>query len=143
MRLGGAVNQIVLTAFAVRYAKAWSGQRAVDVAGFFSDTGSLTVNSNPPAIGRAAIAQVAQGFMTAFPDMQVVMDDLVIEPDRSIFKWTLAGTNNGPGGTGKRVRISGQEAWQIADGLISESIGHFDAVEYVRQLKFGDGSIDG
>jgi hypothetical protein len=41
-------------------------------------------------------------------------------------------------GTGKRVRISGYERWKIDNhGLIAESKGHFDAVEYECQLKHG------
>jgi hypothetical protein len=52
--------------------------------------------------------------------------------------WTLVGTNTGPGGTGKRVHISGFEQWRIgADGLIAESRGHFDSAEYQRQLEQG------
>lgn len=38
----------------------------------------------------------------------------------------------------KRVRISSYELWKIDNnGLIAESKGHFDAVEYQRQLKHG------
>jgi hypothetical protein len=44
----------------------------------------------------------------------------------------------GPGGTGKRVRISGYEVWKIDNsGLIAESKGHFDSADYERQLKHG------
>ena len=47
-------------------------------------------------------------------------------------------TNTGPGGTAKRVRISGYELWKIGnDGLIAESKGHFDSAEYERQLMHG------
>ena len=76
--------------------------------------------------------------MTAFPDMQVLMDDLVTE-DRGIeYHWTLIGTNTGPCGTGNRVRFSGFEEWTIGDGgLIAESKGHFDQAEYERQLQHG------
>jgi len=78
--------------------------------------------------------------MTAFPDMQVVMDKLVVQPDRTEYHWTLTGTNTGPGGTGHRVRISGFEVWQIgADGLIASSEGHFDTSEYQQQLEHGAG----
>jgi predicted ester cyclase len=39
---------------------------------------------------------------------------------------------------GKAVRISGSEEWQMDDdGLIAESRGQFDAVEYQRQLEHG------
>jgi hypothetical protein len=47
----------------------------------------------------------------------------------------LIGTNTGPGGTGRPVRVSGEESWRLNDdGLIAESLGHFDAEEYQRQL---------
>jgi steroid delta-isomerase-like uncharacterized protein len=121
---------------AERYTAAWCSQNAASVAAFYSADGSLTINDGPPSVGRAAITEAAQGFMTSFPDLRVVMDDLTINNERPIYHWTLQGTNAGPGGTGKRVRISGFEHWRIAaDGLIAESKGHFDSAEYQRQLQ--------
>jgi predicted ester cyclase len=106
------------------------------VAAFYVTDGSLSVNDGPAGVGRSAIAEVAQSFMTAFPDMRVVMDNLLAQADRAEFHWTLIGTNTGPGGTGRRVRISGIELWQIGtDGLIASSRGHFDSSEYRRQLE--------
>ena len=76
--------------------------------------------------------------MTAFPDMVVTMDELVREGNRFVFRWTWTGTNSGPGGTGRAVRIRGFEEWTIgADGLIARSLGHFDEAEYRRQLQTG------
>ena len=123
-----------LTAFAVCYAKAWCSQDPESVAAFYAEPGSLSVNGGPAAVGRQAIANVARGFMSAFPDMKVTMDDLVRKPHEpygTVFRWTLTGTNTGPGGTGKHVRISGYELWQLDEhGLIRDSKGHFDAAEY-------------
>jgi predicted ester cyclase len=122
--------------FAERYTEAWSSGDAASVATFYSPNGSLRVNAEAPAVGRDAITKVAHGFMTAFPDMKLSMDGLTEQGDRFIYRWTLAGTNTGPGGTGNRVRISGFEKWQIGnDGLIAESQGHFDSAEYQRQLE--------
>jgi predicted ester cyclase len=122
--------------FARRYTAAWCSQDAASVAAFFSPNGSLRVNDAAPAVGRDAITAVAQGFMTAFPDMQVLMDDLTVQGEKAVYRWTLVGTNTGPGGTGRRVRISGFEEWRIgADALIAESLGHFDSDEYQRQLE--------
>jgi len=76
--------------------------------------------------------------MTAFPDMQVLFDNMVIQEDCVLFYWTLLGTNTGPGGTGHRVRISGFEQWQFAeDGLIGRSLGNFDAADYQHQIQYG------
>jgi hypothetical protein len=131
-------NLAKLTTFAKCYVKAWCGQNPESVAAFFAENGSLSVNDGPPAVGRAAIAEVARGFMCDFPDMIVTMDDVSHESGGTVFHWTLMGTNTGPGGTGERVRISGYELWQFDKaGLIENSKGHFDSNEYERQLKHG------
>ncbi len=127
-----------LDKFANRYAKAWCSQNPESVAAFFAERGSISINNGPLAVGHAAIAKEAQGFMTTFPDMIVTFDKLEPRGDVTAFHWTLTGTNTGPGGTGKRVRISGYELWKIDnDGLIAESKGNFDAAEYERQVKEG------
>ena len=152
-----------LTEFAQHYAEAWCSQDPERVAAFFAENGSLKVNDDKPAIGRAAITEIARGFMRDFPDMIVTFDKLEPRGDATAFHWTLIGTNTGPGGTGNRVRISGYELWKIDNeaggsrakwtgkrervdepggesinnGLIAESKGRFDAAEYERQLKHG------
>ena len=124
-----------LTDFAKRYGEAWSSQKAGSVAAFFSEQGSLKINDNPPSIGRAAITEAAQGFMTAFPDLHVSSDTIEEVGERVIFRWTLTGRNTGPGGTGRSVRISGYEDWRMGpDGLVAESLGHYDSADYNRQL---------
>jgi steroid delta-isomerase-like uncharacterized protein len=127
-----------MTDFARRYAEAWCSQDPERVAAFFAADASLTVNDGAPAVGRKAIAEVARSFMTAFPDLVVTFVRLAEGPGGTKFHWTLSGTNSGPGGTGKRVRISGHELWHFDDeGLIARSKGSFDAAEYERQLHRG------
>jgi predicted ester cyclase len=129
-----------LSDFAQRYAEAWCSQDPAKVAAFFAERGSISINNGPPAVGRPAIVKEAQAFMTTFPDMVVTFDKLEARGDATAFHWTLVGTNTGPGGAGKCVRISGHEQWKIDnDGLIAESKGHFDSAEYERQLKHGVG----
>lgn len=127
-----------LREFAGRYTAAWCSQDAASVAAFFAPAGSLTINGGAPSMGRRAIAAAAQAFMTALPDLDLQMDGLLEHQGKVIYRWTLAGTNSGPGGTGHRVRISGFEEWRMGnDGLIEESLGNFDAAEYQRQIEHG------
>ena len=120
---------------AARYTAAWCSQDAARVASFFAANGSLKINDGAPSVGRAAITEAAQSFMTDFPDLVIEMDGLDREEGRFIYRWTLTGTNAGPGGAGHKVRISGHEEWTIGpDGLIAASVGHFDAEDYARQL---------
>ena len=124
--------------FARRYTEAWCSQAPARVAEHYAPEGSLTINGGMPSVGQAAITEAARSFMTAFPDMQVLMEDLVIRDEGTEYRWTLVGTNTGPGGTGNRVRISGFEEWTIGgDGLIAASLGHYDQAEYDRQLQHG------
>ena len=132
------MSQTALTDFGTRYAAAWSSQNPASLASFYNEQGSLAVNGGAPSVGRSAITETARGFMTAFPDMVVKMDEVTRNGSHVIFRWTWTGTNTGPGGTGKPVRINGYEEWTIgADGLIAESKGHYDEAEYQRQLKSG------
>lgn len=132
------MNADDLAGFAKRYTAAWCSQDAASVAAFYSEYGSLTVNEGVPAIGQEAITDVAQSFMTTFPDLEVRMDQLDVSADHIKYIWILTGTNDGPDGTGNEVHISGFEEWIIdEDGLIAESRGHFDNEEYQRQLEHG------
>ncbi|MBK5292399.1 MAG: nuclear transport factor 2 family protein [Acidobacteriia bacterium] len=125
------IHQEELMDLARRYTAAWGSQDAASVAACYSADGSLSVNAGAPAVGRDAIAQTARSFMTALPDMLVIMDGLLIQGDGAVYQWTLIA---------KQIRISGFEEWQIgADGLIAQSRGHFDSAGYERQLKHGAG----
>jgi nuclear transport factor 2 (NTF2) superfamily protein len=124
--------------FARRYTDAWCSRDPSSVAEHYAVEGSLTINGGEQSVGRAAITEAARSFMTAFPDMQVLMDDLIVRDGGAEYRWTLVGTNTGPGGTGNRVWISGFEEWTIGDdGLIAASLGHYDESEYDRQLEHG------
>jgi predicted ester cyclase len=129
------MNTAQLEAFGAEYAAAWSSQNAASVANFFDENGSLQINAGPPSAGRAAIASAAQAFMTAFPGMIVSMDEVIAQEGGAVFRWTLVGSNDGPGGTGRRVRISGHEEWTFGENdLVRASKGHFDEADYQRQL---------
>jgi nuclear transport factor 2 (NTF2) superfamily protein len=124
-----------LRTFATNYTAAWCSQNAASVAAFYAVDGSLQINEGSPSVGRSAITAAAQSFMTAFPDMVVAMDDVSLQDEASVYRWTLTGTDAGAGGIGNRVRISGYEEWTFGeDGLIRESKGHYDEADYQRQL---------
>lgn len=131
------MNPDTLEQFALDYTAAWCSGDPAQVASYFAEDGTLVVNGSP-SVGRAAITEVAQGFMSAFPDMVLVMDRLETRPDGAVYHWTFTGTNSGPGGTGNYVDFSGYEDWTFGeDGLVARSLGHFDEAEYQQQLANG------
>ena len=90
-----------LRKFAEGYTAAWCSHDAARVSAFYSAEGWLRINEGDPAVGRSAIAQAAREFMTTFPDLQVILDDFVVDNENAVYRWTLFGSNTGPGGTGK------------------------------------------
>lgn len=96
------------------------------------------INGGEPAKGRAEVAEMAKGFFDGFPDLVVRMDNIRTSGNYCAFLWTLQGTNSGPEGTGKPIEISGWECWRLNDaGEVAESAGHFDDVDFQRQLAGG------
>jgi uncharacterized protein (TIGR02246 family) len=71
-----------LQEFAARYTSAWRSQNAARVAAFFSPNGTLSVNDGAAAVGRKAIEETVQSFMTAFPDLRIYLDNLAVVGDR-------------------------------------------------------------
>jgi len=120
--------------FARSYTEAWCSHDPGRVAAHFAPGGTIAVNGGQPT----GAEDVARSFMDAFPDIEVLMDDVVARDEVVEYHWTFTGTSTGPGGTGQPVRISGVEEWTLGeDGLVLESQGRFDQAEYERQLEHG------
>jgi SnoaL-like protein len=110
------------------YTEAWCSRDPALVAAHYAPGGTIAINGGEPA----PIAEVAASFITAFPDIEVFMDDLVVGDGVVEYRWTFTGTSSE---TGNAVRISGREEWALGpDGLILSSIGRYDQAEYDRQL---------
>jgi len=119
------------------YTEAWCSRDPARVASHYVPGGTIAINGGEPA----GIAEVAEGFIAAFPDIVVFLDGLAVPDDDVVeYRWTFTGTS---AETGKSVRISGAEEWTLgADGLIASSQGRYDQAEYDRQLREGAGSTD-
>ncbi len=132
------LNPADIRQMAEGYTQAWCSRSAEAVASFFEENATSIINAGAPTIGRSAIAEAMGAFFDDFPDLVLRMDDLRSGGNQAIFLWTLEGTNSGPGGTGKFVRIAGWQNWCLSDELlIVEADGGFDAAEYERQIREG------
>jgi hypothetical protein len=101
------------------------------VAAHYVSGGTIAINGGEPT----EVTEVARGFMSAFPDIEVLMDDVVVKEEMVEYHWTFTGTS---AETGNAVRISGFEEWTLSDdGLVARSLGNYDQDEYDRQLEHG------
>ena len=129
-----AHDQARIREFARSYTEAWCSHDPTRVADHFVAGGTIAINGGDPT----EVTEVARSFVDAFPDIQVFMDDVVFNNETVEYHWTFTGTNTGPGGNGRAVRITGFEEWTFGDdGLVAVSRGSYDQAEYDRQLEHG------
>ena len=126
-----ALDEARVRELARSYTDAWCSHDPAGVASHYVPGGTIAVNGGEPT----EAAEIARSFISAFPDIEVVMDEVVFKGETVEYHWTFTGTNTGPGGTGNRVRISGFEEWTIGDdGHVVRSRGRYDQDDYDRQL---------
>ena len=126
-----ALDEARVRALARSYTEAWCSHDPAKVADHYVPGGTIAINGGTPT----EVTEVARSFIAAFPDIEVIMDDLRFNDETVEYHWTFTGTNTGPGGTGNSVRITGLEEWTLAaDGLVASSRGGYDQEDYDRQL---------
>jgi steroid delta-isomerase-like uncharacterized protein len=76
--------------------------------------------------------------LTAFPDMQLIQEDLIAEGDQVVERWTVRGTHQGPfqsiPATGKHVTFTGIDVFRIVDGKILLVGQSLDQLGLLQQL---------
>jgi steroid delta-isomerase-like uncharacterized protein len=88
--------------------------------------------------GVAGARQFTAAYFTAFPDLQLSIDDLIAEGDRGVARLTATGTHRGVFLgillTGKRVTIASLDAWRVQDGKCAEHWSQVDMLGLLQQL---------
>ena len=116
---------------AADYTAAWNTGQAEAVASFFAETGGIVINRGPLWQGRAGVAAMAAGFYADVPDLRLTCDGVKLAGSHMLYLWTFTGTH---AGTGRALRITGWEEWELGDDLqVTASRGWFDPEEWVRQ----------
>jgi steroid delta-isomerase-like uncharacterized protein len=74
--------------------------------------------------GSAGAEYVVATMHGAHPDLRFTIDDLVVEGDRVVIRWTMNATNTGPlfgrPPTGQPVKLAAIVIFRIADGRLAE-----------------------
>jgi steroid delta-isomerase-like uncharacterized protein len=96
-------------------------------------------NSPEEIRGPEGIKQLASMFRSAFPDMQVTVEDQIAEGDKVVTRYTVRGTHQGElmgiPPTGNRMEeITGIYMSRISGGKIVEEWYNYDALGMMQQL---------
>lgn len=90
----------------------------------------------PP--GPEGFKQNVSALLTAFPDINWTIEDVIAEDDTVVFRATGHGTHEGElmgvEPTGREVTLSGIVIFRIDDGQVVERWAQFDTIGMLRQL---------
>jgi len=77
-------------------------------------------------------------FRSAFPDLKVIVDEVIGEGDFTYLRWHGDGTHTGEmmgiPATGKPVHVTGMDILKLQDGKIQERWAEIDAFSLMQQL---------
>ena len=91
-----------------------------------------------PDMDLASAKQLTTAFWAAFPDMHVVVEDLIAEGDKVVSRYTIRATHQGEfmgiPPTGKQVSFTAIEIDRIKDGKVVETWANLDVLGLMQQL---------
>jgi steroid delta-isomerase-like uncharacterized protein len=93
---------------------------------------------NPAVRDWPGLKEAFRGYFAAFPDGQVVIDDLIAEGDKVVKRRTSRGTHKGEfagiPATGNQIIYTGTVTYRLAGGKIVEAWWNYDLFGMLQQL---------
>ena len=96
------------------------------------ETGPETVNSSE------ALKVFVSGYLSAFPDLQFTIEDLVAEGDKVVWRFKASGHQNGPlmgmPASGKVVGVTGTITFRLENSRMAEAWLNLDVLGLLQQV---------
>jgi steroid delta-isomerase-like uncharacterized protein len=90
----------------------------------------------PP--GKQGLKQMVTTMRTAFPDLKMIPDDVIVEGNKIVTRWILRGTHKGEGlgfpATNKSVQVIGIGIHVYKGGKVVDSWTSMDSMGLAQQL---------
>lgn len=89
--------------------------------------------------GHEEARQFVTMYKTAFPDLNVTVEDEIAEGEKVVSRWTIRGTHQGEieefgPPTGKQIELEGITIHRIEGGKIAEEWNRYDNLGVLQQL---------
>ncbi len=117
----------------------WNNGNLDEVDALWDPSVVRSANGLPDVNGIDGIKKVISGFRTAYPDLKLTADEEIYAENKATLRWTLTGTNTGPGEmppTGKQIKIWGISIVHFANGKLTREFVSFDNQPLMEQLGF-------
>lgn len=96
---------------------------------------------NCEVIGSAGFVQLWEGYLSAVPDLQVLIEDVVGEDDRAVVRWRFRGTHTGEGlgmpPSHKTLDFTGMTMVRVENGKLVEGWDEWDMGGVMSRLASG------
>jgi steroid delta-isomerase-like uncharacterized protein len=104
----------------MRRSEGWVRHDAALLAADFAEDAVAESPMQGRLVGKRRIQEVYENWLTAFADIEFVSDDVLVDGNRAVQFFTLAGTQTAAFGgvpaTGRRFQIKGAMVATVADG---------------------------
>jgi steroid delta-isomerase-like uncharacterized protein len=84
------------------------------------------------------VRQTITMFLTAFPDLNLTLEDIIAEGDKVVVRWTMRGTHQGASlgmpPTGKQFTLPGISLVRLDGGMAAETWVCYDQLVMLQQL---------
>lgn len=119
---GTTTREAILALFARREA-AWRARDAAALAADHTLDGVVVSPTGGVLEGRADIERIYRVWFSAFPDLSLTIEDLIVEDDRAALLCRVTGTHLGEffgtPATGRHIEVAGALIFRFDNGLIA------------------------
>ena len=129
------------------FEQVWNQRRPEAISELFAADGiasGLEPPGSAPGRGPASFFPFWERFCGAFPDLRIVVDDIIAEGDKTAvrfhFQGTHLGDHLGATATGKKIAATGITIIRWRNGQIVEGWNQFDALTVMQEagaIRFG------
>jgi steroid delta-isomerase-like uncharacterized protein len=123
------------------FEEVWNKRRAEAIDELLADDVEiygLTENPNEPLRGKAAFKPFFEGFIKAFPDINVTVEDTIAEGDKVVARCRVRGRHSGDGlgfpASHSEIDFSGTCTVLVKDGKFAAGWNHFDFLKMYQQI---------
>lgn len=128
-----------ITRLITTWVAAWNSHDIERIAQLYAeDYEGVDVAYAQPRRGRNAIRETMSRYLTAFPDLYLTVESLVVQDNKAALAWTSGGTHLGKvmniPATHRRIEIRGSSFFTIQQEQIIHSLHIWDVAGLLRSI---------
>ena len=120
------------------FEEVWNNQREAAIDEMFAEDGIGYGLGDEDIVGPEAFKVFHRAFVSAYPDLKVVVEDTVAEGDKIAARCRVTGKHDGHGiglsPTNREVEFTGMVIVRVKDGKIVEAWNEFNFMKMYTQL---------